>query len=94
MDILGATLIDIYAYTSSSSKDIAVMYIISAVIGMLSAVFLVPLHNRYNTFFLMAVASFMAGIVMAASPWSTNVTFFICLTALLRAPLSVIDTGM
>lgn len=65
-------MVDMMAYTSSSPGEIGVLYIISAVAGILSALLLVPLHNRYSTFFLNAVGSFVCGIMIAASPWSSS----------------------
>ena len=92
-DILGVTLVDMETYTGSTSGQMSLVFVCGSVVGMVGAIFLVRLHDYYNTFLLMAVSGLVYGVLVVASPWSKSVVVYIILVALGRLPHCVFSPG-
>ena len=70
--ILGPSLIDLGALTSSTTSQISVVFMIRGVLFIVGSLLTGPLLDRVNIYLLMGMALVANGALYASVPWCTS----------------------
>ena len=91
--IFGPSLIDLQVRTSSTTKDISLMFTLRAFGSLLGSLFTGILYDIFNTDLVMTIGYACAALCISIAPWWTNLAALCAIVGLLGLFAAAVNMG-